>query len=64
MIRSGGTSRMASSRSASMPAFSPSTMRRSNRSNSGSAASSSAREAFDDEEDTPSNIAISCCSGS
>ncbi len=64
MIASGGVVCIASSRSASSPLRSPSTIRRSSRSNSGSAASSCARDSRDDAADTPSNSAISFCSGS
>jgi len=61
MISSGGCVVSAVSRSASMPSGSPSTMRRSSRSSTLSAASSSA-DAFVDV--TPSNSAISVVSGS
>ena len=64
MISRAGRDSSASSRSAVSPSRSPSTMRRSRRSNSGNAASSSAREALAEAADTPSNIAISVCSGS
>src|ERR1700747_1960900 len=64
MIASAGFSVMASSRSASRPLRSPSTMRWANRSNSGSLASSAARDSFDEAADTPSNSRISSCSGS
>ena len=43
---------------------SPSTIRRSSRSNSGSAASSSARPAFADDAETPSNSSMNRLSGS
>ncbi len=55
MISSAGRVCSASSRSASRPFRSPSTMRRSSRSSSGSAASSSALAALSDRASTPSN---------
>ena len=64
MMASGGFWVIASSRSASSPLRSPSTMRCASRSNNGSLASSAARDSFDDAADTPSNIPISSCSGS
>ena len=64
MMASGGFSVIASSRSASRPLRSPSTMRCASRSSSGSLASSAARDSFDDAADTPSNMPMSSCSGS
>jgi hypothetical protein len=57
MISSGGRVSIAASRSASSPSRSPSTIRRSSRSDSGSAASSSARDSRDEDALTPSNSA-------
>ncbi len=64
MICNAGRCSSAVSRSDSRPLRSPSTMRRSSRSNNGSAASSSARVARFDYVVTPSNSPISFCSGS
>ena len=64
MISRAGRDRSASSRSASRPGRSPSTMRRSSRSNSGSPASSSARLARAEDADTPSNSSMKRFSGS
>lgn len=63
-ISSAGRAVSASSRSASRPLRSPSTMRRWSRSSSGSAASSSALDARTEDEETPSNSCSSFWSGS
>ena len=64
MISRAGRCSRAASRSASSPMRSPSTIRRSSRSNSGSAASSSARPAFAAAAVTPSNSSMNRLSGS
>ena len=63
-IASGSFSFMPSSRSASMPVRSPSMMRCAKRSNSGIAASFSARASLASAADTPSKSSMKVCSGS